>query len=175
MAASKGVVYFAHGKESGPWGTKIRRLAEAARRRGFTVHSPDYRRTVDPDERVKMLLKLRPAARRLALVGSSMGGYVSVAASQTLNPRGLFLMAPALYLPGYRNQNPVPRAQIVTVVHGWRDPVVPVNNAIQFARQQQADLHLLNSAHRLIDVLPIVLALFELFLSRVASGPEEAA
>src|SRR5690348_225810 len=95
------LVVFAHGKESGPWGTKITRLAEVARALKFDVLSPDYSRTHDPKERVAMLLELAPRAGTLVLAGSSMGGYVSAMACAALKPRALFLMAPALYFPGW--------------------------------------------------------------------------
>ncbi len=36
----------------------------------------------------------------LVLVGSSLGGYVSLAAAPTLHAKGVFLMAPAIYMPG---------------------------------------------------------------------------
>ena len=35
--------FFAHGKESGPWGSKILHLAEGAKKMGLEVESPDYR------------------------------------------------------------------------------------------------------------------------------------
>ena len=71
----KSIVYFAHGKESGPWGTKIPRLAEIAKKKGFGVESPDYTFTHDPDERVQKLLSLKPrAAKHLIFVGSSTRG-----------------------------------------------------------------------------------------------------
>ena len=49
-------------QRSGPWGTKITRLAEVARARGFEVMSPDYRHTHDPKERVAHLLRLAAPA-----------------------------------------------------------------------------------------------------------------
>lgn len=92
------VVYFSHGMESGPFGSKIMALAKVAEKLGFEVESPDYRSTMDADERVKMLLDLNPKANKnLVLVGSSMGGYVATVASKELKPQGLFLMAPAFY------------------------------------------------------------------------------
>ena len=63
-AATGDLVCFAHGKESGPWGLKITRLADVARQQGFEVMSPDYRQTQNPDERVEMLRALQPRARR---------------------------------------------------------------------------------------------------------------
>ena len=36
------LVLFAHGKESGPWGSKIQALAEIAKYYDYRVESPDY-------------------------------------------------------------------------------------------------------------------------------------
>ena len=73
---------FAHGKESGPWGSKIRRLADVGKRYGAEVISPDYADLQSPDRRVDRLLALAlPAHDKLILVGSRMGGYVSVIVS----------------------------------------------------------------------------------------------
>src|SRR5512137_987689 len=95
-------VCFCHGRESGPWGTKIRRLARVAEQFGCRVVSPDDRDTWDPGERVRRLVRLAAdLPRPLILVGSSMGGYVVAAAATELQPLGLFLLAPAVGLPGY--------------------------------------------------------------------------
>lgn len=162
------VVYFAHGKETGPEAAKIRYLSEIAKARGYHVESPDYSDLADPDERVQRLLGLAPAATdSLLLVGSSMGAYVSLVASERLKPKGLYLLAPAISLEGYALQDPVPYAEVAVVVHGWNDEVVPVDNVIRFAQRYGAELHLLNSDHRLISALPLVGGLFELFLDSV--------
>ena len=160
-----GTIYFAHGKESGPWGSKILALASVAQERGFEIESPDYSDIVDPEARVAKLLSLAGnATPPLILVGSSMGGYVSTVASATLRPAGLFLLAPAFYLPGYAEQDPIPGTDRVTVVHGWNDEVVPVDNAIRFARRHRAELHLLDSDHRLTSHLDALQKLFGFFL-----------
>lgn len=161
-------LFFAHGKESGPWGRKIQALAVVARDCGFEVESPDYQFSHDPDARVRHLLSLQPRADCLVLVGSSMGGYVSTIASQTLAPAGLFLMAPAVYMPGY-DADPAPRAGLIEIVHGWDDDIIPVDHAIRLAREQRARLHLLDSGHTLNDRIPVLEALFRHFLDEVAS------
>ncbi|MGH8443072.1 MAG: alpha/beta hydrolase [Nevskiaceae bacterium] len=166
MAIPERLVCFAHGKESGPWGTKITRLAEVARARNFEVLSPDYSHTHDPKERVAHLLKLAPAARTLVLAGSSMGAYVSAMASSALKPRALFLMAPALYFPGW-DEEPQDCPAATVVVHGWRDDVVPVDVGIRFARERNAALHLLDSGHTLNDQLETLSLLFDGLLGRV--------
>lgn len=164
----KALVVFAHGKESGPWGTKIRYLAQIARRNGAEVISPDYRDLPDPDQRVTRLLGMTlPAHDCLILVGSSMGGYVSTLASQALKPRGLFLMAPAFGMPGYTGKNLQPGTDEVCIVHGWQDEIIPVGHALDFARAYLPELHLIAADHRLNTVLPTVGRLFEDFLQRV--------
>ena len=160
------LVCFAHGKESGPWGTKITRLAEVARAQNFAVLSPDYSHTHDPKERVAHLLELAPAARTLVLVGSSMGGYVSAMACARLQPRALFLMAPALYFPGW-DEEPQGCPPDTVVVHGWRDDIVPVDVSVRFARPRKAALHLLDSGHTLNDQLEMLSLLFADLLRRV--------
>ena len=172
MSTTPGTVYFNHGMESGPWGSKIKRLAEIAKQKGFAVESPDYRDLPDADPRVERLLASEAAqAERLILVGSSMGGYVATVASAVLKPRGLFLMAPAFYMPGYAEQNPVPHAPVVSIVHGWGDDVIPVEHSIRFARQFSAatrlELHIIEDDHRLSAELDFVAILFARFLDQV--------
>lgn len=161
------LVCFAHGKESGPWGTKITHLAKTAARRGFAVISPDYSHTHDPQERVGQLLALAPRARRsLVLVGSSMGGYVAAQACAALQPQALFLMAPALYFPGWE-QEPRGIPGLCSVVHGWRDDIVPVERGIDFARRNRAELHVLDADHTLNDQLELLDLLLDRQLQRV--------
>nr|VFK46848.1 MAG: Alpha/beta superfamily hydrolase [Candidatus Kentron sp. TC]VFK49575.1 MAG: Alpha/beta superfamily hydrolase [Candidatus Kentron sp. TC]VFK62219.1 MAG: Alpha/beta superfamily hydrolase [Candidatus Kentron sp. TC] len=165
---SYSVVYFSHGQESGPWGTKIQYLAEIARRRGFDVESPDYSDLSDPEDRIKRLLDLTPKnVDKLILVGSSAGGYVSAIASETLHPTGLFLLAPAVLLRGFGKLNPQPRADHRWIVHGWNDEIVLPGSVISFAEQHKMQLHMLDGDHRLLDVLPSVGDLFELFLHKI--------
>jgi len=164
----KTLVLFAHGKESGPWGSKIRHLAAIAEHLGMQVLSPDYSDLPDPDARVARLVATPlPAHDRLILVGSSMGGYVSTVASKALNPAALFLMAPAFYMPGYAVQEPLPGSARVCVVFGWQDEVIPVEHGIRFAQAHRAALHVLDSDHRLNSVLPELGALFERFVSGI--------
>ena len=168
----KSLVLFAHGKESGPWGSKIKHLAQIAEQQGAKVLSPDYSSIQNPDDRVQHMLALSLVPHdKLVLVGSSMGGYVSTIASEKLKPAGLFLMAPAFYLDGYSNQSPVSAAESTMIVAGWQDDVIPIEHSVRFAQQQRAELHLLDSDHRLNSVLFRLGDLFELFLEQVLSNP----
>ena len=170
------LVVFSHGKESGPLGSKIRALMRIAEQQDAQTMSVNYREHPDgtainhdapgeADRRATQLLATPlPAHGRLVLVGSSMGGYVSTVASSQLKPYGLFLLAPAFYLPGYECQDPVPHATSTLVVHGWSDDVVPPGNSIDFARKHRCELHLIDGDHRLNAALPAIEPLFMLFL-----------
>jgi alpha/beta superfamily hydrolase len=164
----KGTVCFNHGKESGPWGDKITRLADVARRHDYAVESVDYTGMLDPDARIQKLLGADTArASGLVLVGSSMGSYVAAVASASLRPRGLFLLAPAFYLPGFPVQEPVPHAESVALVHGWKDELIPPEHSIRYARRFDATLHLVDSDHRLSSQLPLIESLFDAFLRQL--------
>lgn len=165
MTDSERLVCFLHGKESGPWGSKIRHLAEIARARDWAVMSPDFQHTHDPHERLSELLATPPRAERLVLCGSSLGGYVAARACPELRPRGLFLMAPALYFPGFDEEpEACPRDTVVT--HGWGDDIVPVDSALRFARARRAQLHVFDDGHRLVDSLEALGGLFGALLDR---------
>lgn len=160
-------VYFAHGMESGPWGRKITALAAVAESAGFAVDSVDFTTTRDPEARVRMLLDHRPTADgRLVFVGSSMGGYVVARAAEQCPVAGLFLLAPAIGMPGYSG-DPAPVASEHEVIHGWSDDIIPVQNAIDYARRQHARLHVLASDHTLNAHIPTLEALFAEHLRRV--------
>src|SRR5665213_561997 len=55
MSRSFATVVFSHGKESGPWGSKITAMAAAVRELGSAVESVDYRGLDDPALRVRKL------------------------------------------------------------------------------------------------------------------------
>lgn len=157
-------VYFSHGKESGPWGSKFTRLANVAKEHGLSVDSIDYTDTLDPDLRVERLVNLlKKADEDFVLVGSSMGGYVSLVASEQVNAKGVFLLAPALFMPGYKTQNYTNKTR-VEIVHGWSDNVIPPENSIKFAKQNDCSLHLISGDHRLNSSITVVEALLAQFL-----------
>ncbi|MGH8293962.1 MAG: alpha/beta hydrolase [Steroidobacteraceae bacterium] len=158
-------VVFSHGKDSGPWGRKISSLAEVARSEGYEPHSVDYRGVDDPRQRIARLVEFcKELAGDLVLVGSSLGGYVAVASASLLHARGIFLMAPALYMPGLPELRPGVLDCPATLVHGWRDDVVPFDHSVRFAQAHRAALHLLESGHDLHDQIRVVQYLFEYFL-----------
>jgi pimeloyl-ACP methyl ester carboxylesterase len=162
-------VCFSHGKDSGPWGAKISAMADLARDRGLDVDSIDYRGVDDPSARTdKLVASCEALDRPLVLVGSSMGGHVAAAASARLaDVRGLFLIAPAFYVSGYEHLTPEPRAACISIVHGWRDDVIPAANSIRFAAKHRATLHLIDGDHRLVDHVFEINRFFDWFLDDI--------
>lgn len=161
-------IYFSHGKESGPWGSKIKALAEIAKEHGCDVDSIDYTDMLDPDIRVERLLSVLESEKNdFALVGSSMGGYVSQVVSQSVNAKGVFLLAPALYIPGYQCHHYEKSASILSIVHGWSDDVIPPEHSIKFAKEAKCSLHLIDGDHRLNSSIDTVSTLFDQFICSV--------
>jgi len=163
-------VIFSHGRESGPWGTKIREMAKVAEGLGCRVLSRDDTDTRDPELRVTRLIEEAAGIDGpIVLVGSSMGGYVAAAASNAVKPLGLFLMAPALGMDGYAEQSPQPSTKNLAIVHGWDDDVVPMGPVIEFARQNRATIHLVPAGHALLEQVDWLCRTFGLFLENCLS------
>ena len=158
-------VVFSHGQEGAPWGRKITALADTARSEGYQPESVDYRGIEGVRERLARLMDFcQELQGDLVLVGSSLGGYLSLAAASLLHARGVFLLAPAIYVEGL----PELRENLLdcpaTLVHGWRDSVVPYEHSVRFAQRYRATLHLIDDEHRLHEQLSLVRYLFEYFL-----------
>jgi len=165
-------VIFNHGKESGPWGTKIKALATVAKELGCTLESIDYDGEMDVDKRVEILLEVvsRSTDDDIFLVGSSMGGYVATAVASQVDCRGLFVLAPAYYLGGKVDFDRVTINCDAHIVHGWQDDIVPVANSWRFAQRTKANLYLVNDDHRLIETLDDSVKWFKQVLSQATSN-----
>ena len=147
---------------------KIKVMAERVRQLGCKADSVDYQGIADPTERVQTLIDYcEPLDESLVLVGSSMGGHVATAAADTVNAVGLFVLAPAFYMQGYEELTPPPPGIPVCIVHGWGDNVVPVDNSIRFARECNAELHLIDSDHRITDSVVEISAYLKRFIRTV--------
>ena len=161
-------VIFSHGQESGPWGTKIKAMAELVSDMGSAADSIDYRGIADPAERVrKLVAECRGITDKLVLVGSSMGGHVATAAADELGAAGLFVLAPTYFMPGFEALTPSPPATSIAIVHGWRDDVVPVENSIRFAKSCNAELHVLDGDHRLTENIDQINSYLRLFVDKI--------
>ena len=166
------LVCFSHGQESGPWGTKIRAMADVARYADWAVESLDYQGMADARDRADKLVEFCQAQKGpIVLVGSSMGGYVATAAASRVGAKGLFLLAPAFYMPGYEEYMPDPLPDCPTmIVHGWNDDVVPHEGSIQYGQKTRASLMLVDGDHRLTANLDQICQLLSEFLSPLKQG-----
>jgi predicted alpha/beta-hydrolase family hydrolase len=164
-------ICFSHGQESGPWGTKIRIMAEAAKAAAWSVDSLDYRGIQSPLDRVEMLVEFcQTQSVPLVLVGSSMGGFVATVAASRVGARGLFLLAPAFYLPGYEENLQAPPVCPTVIVHGWRDDIVPWQGSVRYGSATGAGLMLLDGDHRLTANIDAINQLFTAFLNELIGG-----
>jgi len=101
----------------------------------------------------------------MVLIGSSMGGYIATAASEILKPKGLYLLSPAFYLPGYRRTEFKQSEESTRVFHGWQDTVVTHEYSWKICQKYRIRLLMLNSDHRLLNELPFLSLEFERFLT----------
>ncbi len=162
------LVHFVHGKESGPWGSKISRLAAIARSHHMLVESLDYAGMDNPQARAdKLVHNCEAATQKLILVGSSMGGWVATAASAKLRPQALFLLAPAFFLPAYSPVQAACPSSAIEIVHGWGDDIIPFEHSVRFGREHACTVHLLDDGHRLQNQMHQLGELFGAFLRRV--------
>jgi pimeloyl-ACP methyl ester carboxylesterase len=162
-------VYFSHGQESGPWGTKIKAMAAAVSDLGCRAESVDYQGIAAPGERVRKLVReCRDVTEPLILVGSSMGGHVATAAAGEVGAIGLFVLAPAYFIDGWEPPAPTADGVPVVIVHGWRDDVVPVENSIRYARENLATLHIVDGDHRLTANIDEINFYLRRFVSQLA-------
>lgn len=166
--SARGHIILSHGLESGPQATKISRLAELAEALGWTTERPDYSDLREPQARVERLLEQATAckAARLLLVGSSMGAYISARVSLQRPVQGLFLLAPPVVMPGAPALQL--QANLVQLVHGWRDELIPPEEVLGFASLQALPTLLVNDDHRLGASIEAIAACFRLFLQQAA-------
>lgn len=195
-------IFFSHGKESGPWGTKIKYLAQVATDQGHDVESIDYRGLDYPEDRITKLGEIledfsaTSPDTPFCLIGSSMGSYVSLVMAEqrlggasnlsSMNPKadiqmmaqlkGLFLMAPAVYIPGYECTefpNLVGEKNVkITLVHGYRDEIIPYQFACHLGAELKAETVLLEDDHGLNHVLSELGTQFIVFLQSLSSSLE---
>ncbi|KAB7765272.1 alpha/beta hydrolase [Xanthomonas maliensis] len=156
---SRGHCILVHGFESGPEALKVTALAAVAERLGWTHERPDFtdldaRRDLSPlgdvQGRQQRLLEIaRAAAGRgpLVLAGSSLGSYIAAQVSLHVPTRALFLMVPPTRL------GPLPAldaaAVPISIVHAWRDELIPAAEVIAWAQARAARLLLVDDAHQL--------------------------
>ena len=96
-------------------------------RLGPAVESIDYRGIDDPAERVRKLIDIGREAGRAAGAGGLEPGRPCIRRRRRgAKARGLFLLAPAFYMPGFEQYTPQDVDCPALIVHGWHDDIVPV-------------------------------------------------
>ncbi|KAA0258367.1 alpha/beta hydrolase [Deferribacter autotrophicus] len=166
------LVVFSHGKEGTPDGIKIKKLSNVAIERGWNVISIDYQGIYDPEKRVKKLLNYIPENyKKIVLVGSSMGGYISLVAGKKIKPDGIFLLAPAVMIENeiYCEKEPFVEKSLIEVVHGYKDSIISVDKIFNYCKKYSIPLHLVDDEHRLLRCIDEIVKIFENFLIKVDS------
>lgn len=168
------LVIFSHGHESSPESRKIQVLRPIAEQAGFTTEAIDYTDLRDEPvaRRDRLLARLQELDGPVVLAGSSLGGWVSMAAAERMPVAGLWLMAPALFMEdrvegGEIAEAYAPRTGHILVVHGWQDDIIPWRNSLKFAEASGATLQLVSDGHRLENSLISMERLLHEFLERV--------
>jgi predicted esterase len=108
----------------------------------------------------------RPASY---LVGSSMGGWVALTASATIEVKGVFLLAPAVYMNDYPPHQVGLLGSAIEIIHGWHDSLIPYQNVVRFSKEHLCTLHLVDDEHRLQLSLPRIGEYLTSFLNRMES------
>jgi len=171
-------IIFSHGHESSPESRKIQVLRPIAEQGGLTTEAIDYTdlRDAPVARRERLLARLDELDCPIVLAGSSLGGWVSMAAAEQTPVAGLWLMAPALFMEDHVDGGEIPDAYAprtghVMVVHGWYDEIIAWRNSLKFAEAFGATLHLVADGHRLENSLITLERLFAEFLERVGDDP----
>lgn len=137
------ILYFFHGLESGPHGSKYQRLRESNR-----VFAPDFQ-GMDVWERLDKIECETQGLRNLIIVGSSYGGLLA-SLFYSRNPervRGLVLMAPALYQEAADKVERMPEDAVV--IHARQDDIVPIGPVREKCARHGIQLTEVDDNHRL--------------------------
>ena len=86
-------------------------------------------------------------------------------ASGAVETHAVFLLAPALYMRGYKEDYCTGHNHL-EIVHGWSDDIIPPQNSIRYAKEADCTLHLISGDHPLNSSIDVVEGLFRQFLSR---------
>ena len=146
---------------------KILALYEIAEAEGYNAAAVDYR-GIERSERARadavgfLPQRLRATWCSWARASAPMSRWPP---RRRCTPRGVFLMAPAMLHAGAAAAEARARCDCpMTLVHGWRDEIVPYEQSMEFAKAHGASLHLVESDHQLHSALPLIRNLFQYFL-----------
>lgn len=163
-------IYFSHGRKHGPKDPKIQRLIAVALQYDLKVVNVDAAHLSSAEERASHLTSLirKDENKPFILVGTSMGGYVSLLAAEKHLPRGLFLLAPSFYLNGYLVQDlPCLAIEHFEIIHGTKDNRVPIEHSKRYASHSGCLLHTLRTDHAFTNAFEELSVLFDQFLKQL--------
>lgn len=164
-------IFLSHGRRSRPDSPNMSKLSAISTAHGHHAESIDYTDLDDGDPRAERLTAIvESQTEPFCLVGASMGGYASMIAATAANLellKGIFLIAPALYLPRYGRQEIATNLPNIEIIHGWHDDVVIYEHSIRYARQAQCTLHLVDDNHRFTKNPAILGEYFTRFLANI--------
>ncbi len=145
---------FLHGLESSSQGYKARLL----RHRLPAILTPDFTGTIE--ERMAQLAPIMATHATWSIIGSSFGGLMGAlfACQHPQRVTKLVLLAPALTLPPFATTPPPPINVPVTIYHGQRDTVVPLEPTRTLAEQVFLNLtfHIVDDDHMLRTVVDML-------------------
>ena len=161
-----------HGRGGSPNGVLMVPMAEVAKNYPIEViRVNDEDITHEPEKRANRLIELvqsLPSEEEVILAGFSMGGFCSVCAAEVCqNVRGLFLIAPALYLPHYPARKYRDDLINVEIIHGWSDDTVIYEHSLRYAKALNATLHLIAGNHVIRSQAFRVKEIFDNYLNRI--------
>lgn len=148
-------LFFFHGLESAPHGTKYQRLSES-----FDVYSPDFQ-GMDIWERLEKAERVTEEMTDVVVVGSSYGGLLAALLYSRHPDRfaGYVLMAPALYLEAADQVERMPDNAVV--IHGTHDEVVPIDAVRQKCAEHGLEVTEVDDGHRLHDSMELMVEAVE--------------
>lgn len=139
-------LFFFHGLESGPHGSKYHLLKAVYPE----LHAPDFQ-GMDLAARLAHAEHETRGLSGVTLVGSSFGGLLA-ARLYSLYPerfKSLLLLAPAVHTEEGDRVNELPPAARVRVIHGDADEVVPHAKVAEFCKRFGLELITVADEHRL--------------------------
>jgi pimeloyl-ACP methyl ester carboxylesterase len=144
-------IYFFHGLESGPVGTKSLRLREDFGE--DEVHTPDFEGIMDIERRLEEAERVTRGIDDMLVVGSSFGGLLSALLYSRYPERfhGYVLLAPALYHDVAQSIERMPSNSVV--IHGRHDEVVPIDAVRDFCEPYGVPFVEVDDGHRLHESL----------------------
>ena len=157
-------IYYLHGLESGPFGTKYRALDEH-----LDIYAYDYRQyDSDRDIKGRVAKGLRDLEHedRVFLVGSSFGGLQAALMFQEIPDKivGMVLLAPALT---FEQAEDISILERTVILHGVRDEVIPYDAVARFAQRFDVPLVTVEDTHRLHHSLPKIVEVVQQQVERV--------